>query len=38
MRTEMDYLVLGPFLLAKPDQPAWAEETREAWRDEYPLD
>ena len=38
MRTEMDYLVLGPFLLAKPDQPEWAQETREAWRDEYPLD
>jgi carbamoyltransferase len=38
MRTEMDYLVLGPFLLAKPDQPEWAQETREAWREEYPLD
>jgi carbamoyltransferase len=38
MRTEMDYLVLGPFLLAKPDQPQWAQEKREAWQDEYPLD
>jgi carbamoyltransferase len=38
MRTEMDYLVLGPFLLAKPDQPEWAQEKREAWQDEYPLD
>jgi hypothetical protein len=38
MRTEMDYLVLGSFLLAKPDQPEWAQEKREAWQDEYPLD
>jgi carbamoyltransferase len=36
MRTEMDALVLGPFLLAKADQPAAAE--REDWRDDYPLD
>ena len=25
MRTEMDYLVLGPFLLKKEDQPAWQD-------------
>jgi carbamoyltransferase len=25
MRTQMDYLVLGPFLLAKTDQPVWHE-------------
>jgi carbamoyltransferase len=38
LRTEMDYLVLGPFLLAKAEQPASTAEVREAWRDEYPLD
>jgi carbamoyltransferase len=38
LRTEMDYLVLGPFLLARAEQPAPAAEAREAWRDEYPLD
>ncbi|HEX2163110.1 MAG TPA: carbamoyltransferase C-terminal domain-containing protein, partial [Thermoanaerobaculia bacterium] len=38
LRTEMDYLVLGRFLLAKTEQPAWAQEPREAWREEYPLD
>ena len=36
MRTEMDYLVLENFLLAKPDQPEWKEEGD--WRDEYELD
>jgi len=36
MRTEMDYLVLGDFLFAKPDQPEW-QETGD-WRDEYELD
>jgi carbamoyltransferase len=36
MRTEMDDLVLGPFLLAKADQPAAGE--REEWRAEYALD
>ena len=36
MRTEMDYLVLENFLLAKQDQPAWQEEGD--WRDEYELD
>ncbi|MEM7480668.1 MAG: carbamoyltransferase [Acidobacteriota bacterium] len=36
MRTEMDYLVLGSFLLDKKDQAA--VEAREDWQDEYPLD
>lgn len=38
MRTEMDYLVLDRFLLAKPEQPAEERERREEWKDEYPLD
>ena len=36
MRTDMDYLVLESFLLAKEDQPAWSEQRD--WRDEYALD
>jgi carbamoyltransferase len=36
MRTEMDYLVLGSFLLGKQDQPPWQEKTD--WRREYVLD
>jgi carbamoyltransferase len=36
MRTEMDYLVLGPFLLAKADQPRWQEA--ENWRATFALD
>jgi carbamoyltransferase len=36
MRTDMDYLVLWPFLLEKEDQPAWEEEGD--WRDEIELD
>jgi len=36
MRTNMDYLVLWPFLLAKEDQPEWEEEGD--WRDEIELD
>ncbi len=36
MRTEMDYLVLGPFLLAKSDQPRWVET--QDWRAEFPPD
>jgi carbamoyltransferase len=36
MRTDMDYLVLGPFLLAKTDQPAFTEEGD--WREEFELD
>jgi carbamoyltransferase len=38
MRTEMDYLVLDRFLLAKAEQPASARQEREEWKDEYPLD
>jgi carbamoyltransferase len=36
MRTEMDYLVLGPFLLDKTAQPALKADTD--WRKEYELD
>jgi carbamoyltransferase len=36
MRTEMDYLVLGPFLLDKKAQPAWQEKGD--WRQDYQLD
>jgi carbamoyltransferase len=36
MRTHMDYLVLGPFLLDKNDQPEWKET--EDWRSEFQLD
>ncbi len=36
MRTQMDYLVLWPFLLDKEDQPEWEEEGD--WRDEIELD
>jgi carbamoyltransferase len=36
MRTEMDYLVLGPFLLAKSEQQDWRES--EDWRATFELD
>ena len=36
MRTEMDYLALGPFLLDKTNQPAWRED--EDWRARFELD
>ncbi len=36
MRTEMDYLVLGPFLLDKKAQPALKADSD--WRKEYQLD
>jgi carbamoyltransferase len=36
MRTEIDFLVLGPFLLDKTQQPLWEEEGD--WRDEFQLD
>jgi carbamoyltransferase len=36
MRTDMDYLVLWPFLLDKAEQPEWEEEGD--WRDEIELD
>ena len=36
MRTEMDYLVLENFLLAKTEQPAWDKD--ESWKQEFELD
>jgi carbamoyltransferase len=36
MRTNIDHLVLWPFLLDKAEQPEWTEEGD--WRDEVPLD
>ena len=36
MRTEMDCLVMGPFLLNKEEQPEWRED--KDWRDEFELD
>ena len=36
MRTEMDYLVLGSFILDKKVQPEWKEEKN--WREDYVLD
>ncbi len=36
MRTEMDALVLGDFLLLKADQPEWREDTD--WRGKFELD
>jgi carbamoyltransferase len=36
MRTEMDYLSLGPFLLAKHDQPRWQESTD--WKETFAPD
>ena len=36
MRTEMDYLVVENFLLAKRDQPEWPDDQK--WRDEFELD
>ena len=36
MRTEMDYLVLENFFLAKNDQPKWTEKGD--WREEFELD
>jgi carbamoyltransferase len=36
MRTHIDYLVLGPFLLNKTGQPEWEELTE--WREEFQLD
>jgi len=36
MRTEMDYLVLGGYMLDKKDQPPWGEE--KDWREEFALD
>ena len=36
MRTEMDHLVLGGFVLDKADQPAWTEDER--WQEDLILD
>jgi hypothetical protein len=36
MRTHIDYLVLGPFLVSKTVQPRWEEWTE--WQKEYQLD
>ncbi|MCB0331098.1 MAG: hypothetical protein KDD70_15625, partial [Bdellovibrionales bacterium] len=36
MRTEMDCLVIGDFVLLKEDQPKWQE--KDNWRDKYELD
>ena len=36
MRTEMDYLVIENFILAKADQPEWEKD--ESWQDEFELD
>jgi carbamoyltransferase len=36
MRTEMDYLVVGDYLLAKEEQPKLAEDGD--WRSEFKLD
>jgi carbamoyltransferase len=36
MRTHMDYLVMGPFILNKIEQPKWADN--EDWQEEFPLD
>ncbi|ACK67424.1 Carbamoyltransferase [Rippkaea orientalis PCC 8801] len=36
MRTEMDYLVLENYLLAKSDQPQWQKD--DSWKTEFELD
>jgi carbamoyltransferase len=36
MRTEMDYLIIENFLLAKAKQPAWKQD--ESWKTEFELD
>jgi len=36
MRTEMDYLVLENYLLAKSEQPAWEKD--DSWQQEFELD
>ncbi len=37
MRTNMDYLVLWPYLLSKAEQPEWQDEEAD-WRETIPLD
>ena len=36
MRTDIDHLVVGPFLLSKADQPEWEEEVD--WKEQFQLD
>ena len=36
MRTEMDFLVIGSYILDKQDQPQWQEELD--WQEEFELD
>lgn len=36
MRTHMDTLVIGPYVLEKSQQPAWTEDT--TWKQEFQLD
>jgi len=36
MRTEMDHLIMGNFLLNKKEQPPWAEKGN--WQKDFPLD
>ena len=36
MRTDIDHLVVGPFLLSKTDQPEWEEEVD--WKEQSQLD
>ncbi|MBO9564582.1 MAG: carbamoyltransferase [Niastella sp.] len=36
MRTDMDYLVMGNFIIPKKDQPAWKEKAD--WKNEFELD
>ena len=36
MRTEMDFLILGSYILDKKDQPQWQEERD--WQEEFELD
>jgi carbamoyltransferase len=36
MRTQIDHLVLGPFVLDKEKQPEWKETAK--WRQQFPLD
>lgn len=37
MRTDMDYLVLGNYILDKKDMPQW-HESRDIWQNEFVLD
>jgi carbamoyltransferase len=36
MRTEMDYLVVGNYVLKKEDQPEWTQ--KDNWQEEFKLD